>query len=85
MKQVRIAELKAGLSGFLRSVQHGESITVLDRNTAVARIIPVTDRPALRIRKPRGSLPLNQIPIPARMPIQTDVVALLLEERQNHR
>ncbi len=86
MRQVRIAELKAGLSGFLRSVQQGESITVLDRNTVVAQIIPAPDRPALRIRKPaRGSVPLNQIALPPPMPMTTGVVSLLLEERQNHR
>ena len=86
MKQVRIAELKARLSGFLRAVQQGETITVLDRNTAVAQIIPMRDRPALRIRKPaRGTAPLNKIPLPPPLQPHTDVVALLLEERQGHR
>ena len=41
MKQVRIAELKAKLSEFLRTVQGGESIAVFDRNTAIAQIVPI--------------------------------------------
>jgi antitoxin (DNA-binding transcriptional repressor) of toxin-antitoxin stability system len=36
MKTVKIAELKARLSEFLRIVQTGESIAVLDRNRPVA-------------------------------------------------
>ena len=52
MKQVRIAELKARLSEFLRTVQRGETLVVLDRNTAIAHIVPIRERTALRIRKP---------------------------------
>src|SRR5262245_22598611 len=41
MKQVRIAELKAKLSEYLRDVRRGETIAVLDRETPVAQIVPV--------------------------------------------
>jgi antitoxin (DNA-binding transcriptional repressor) of toxin-antitoxin stability system len=56
MKQVRIAELKAKLSEFLRAVQAGESFAVLDRNTAIAQIVPLHERPGIRIRKPINGL-----------------------------
>lgn len=86
MRQVRIAELKAKLSEYLRAVRRGETIAVLDRETPVAQIVPVRARSELRIRKPApGTPPLNRIrmPKPAKLPI--DVVELLLEERQGHR
>jgi prevent-host-death family protein len=86
MKQVRIAELKAKLSEFLRAVQAGESIAVLDRNTAIAQIIPMRERPGIQIRKPSaGSPPPNEVPLPRPLPLKIDVLELLLQERQNHR
>jgi prevent-host-death family protein len=86
MKQVRIAELKAKLSEFLRAVQGGESIAVFDRNTAIAQIVPIRERLGLRIRKPAsGSLPPNKVPLPKPLPLKIDVLEVLLEERQSHR
>ena len=86
MKQVRIAELKALLSEYLRAVRGGESITVLDRNTPITQLIPIRERSALRVRKPaRDTPPLNQVPVPKRSKLSVDVVQLLLEERQSHR
>lgn len=41
MKSVRIAELKSRLSEYLRAVRNGATVTVLDRNTPVAKIIPI--------------------------------------------
>jgi len=86
MKQVRIAELKARLSHYLRAVRRGETIAVLDRDTPVAHIVPVRDRPALRIRKPSpGTVPPNRVPSARPLKTNIDVVQLLLEERQSHR
>ena len=86
MKQVRIAELKARLSEYLRAVRRGETIAVLDRETPVAQIVPVRDRAALRIRKPApGTPPPNRVPLPKPLKISIDIVQLLLEERQSHR
>jgi antitoxin (DNA-binding transcriptional repressor) of toxin-antitoxin stability system len=86
MRQVGIAELKSRLSEFLRIVQGGESIAVLDRNRAVAQIIPMRDRPGLRIRKPASGSPTpGRVALPKVMPQKIDVVQLLLEERQSHR
>jgi prevent-host-death family protein len=87
MKEVGIAELKSRLSEFLRIVQGGESIAVLDRNRAVAQIIPIRERPGLRIRRPATGAPKpNKVALPKKSLIQKiDVVQLLLEERQSHR
>ena len=86
MRQVRIAELKARLSEYLRAVRGGETIAVLDRDTAIAQLSPIRERAALRIRKPaRGTPAPNRVPVPRSIKIQVDVVALLLEERQGHR
>ena len=86
MRQVRIAELKARLSEYLRAVRRGESIAVLDRETPVAQIVPVRHRSALRVRKPApGTPPPNRVPLPRPAKLGVDVVQLLLEERQGHR
>jgi prevent-host-death family protein len=86
MKQVRIAELKARLSEYLRAVKRGETIAVLDRETPVAQIIPIRDRTPLRIRKPAlGTPPPGRVPLPKPLKLNIDVVQMLLEERQLHR
>ncbi len=86
MQQVRIAELKARLSEYLRAVRRGETIAVLDRETLVAQIVPVRDRLALRIRKPAPGTPApNRVPLPKSANLDVDVVQLLLDERQGHR
>jgi prevent-host-death family protein len=41
MKQARIAELKNNLSQYVARVRAGETITVLDRNRPVARLVPI--------------------------------------------
>ena len=86
MKQVGIAELKSRLSEFLRVVQGGESIAVLDRNRAVAHIVPVLERPGLRIRKPATDSPKpNKVSLPQSIANKIDILELLMEERQSHR
>src|ERR1700730_17355624 len=86
MKEVRIAELKARLSEYLRAVRRGETISVLDRDTPVAQIVPIRERSALRIRKPTPGTPApNRVPLPKLTKQHIDVVHLLLEERQGAR
>jgi prevent-host-death family protein len=86
MRQVGIAELKSRLSEYLRAVRRGETISVLDRETPVAQIIPVREKSALSIRKPApGTAPLNRIPLPKPLALDVDIVQLLMEERQPHR
>jgi len=86
MKQVRIAELKARLSEYLRAVRRGETVAVLDRETPVAQIVPVRERAALRTRKPAPGTPRpNQVPLLKPLKLNMDLVQLLLEERQPRR
>ena len=87
MKTVGIAELKARLSEYLRGVRRGQEITVLDRETAIARIVPYAkDGAALNVRRPAAGTPgLQAIKLPPPLKIRTDVVALLLEDRQGQR
>jgi prevent-host-death family protein len=85
MKKVRIAQLKASLSGYLRAVRRGDTVTVLDRDTPVARIVPIR-QPGLHVRKPAPSAPpLNRVPLPPPIGLKLDVLQLLLEERQGQR
>jgi len=86
MKEVRIADLKARLSEYLRAVRGGETISVLDRETPVAQIVPVRERVALRVRKPApGTPPPNRVRLPKPLKSNVEIVDLLLEERQGHR
>ncbi len=87
MNTVRIADLKAKLSEHLQSVRRGHALTVLDRNTPVARIVPyASDSSRLAVRRPvPGSPRLSEIPLPPRLKSGQDIVALLLEDRRRDR
>ncbi len=78
MINVRIADLKARLSEHLRSVRDGRTVTVLDRDTPVARIIPIAT-PTLEVRKARRRL--RDLKLPPKPAKRTDSVALLLDDR----
>ena len=83
MKEVRIAELKARLSEHLRGVRRGRTLTVMDRDTPIARIIPYEGGPAtLTVRSPLPDAPkLAALRMPPPLALKTDVVRLLTEER----
>jgi prevent-host-death family protein len=79
MKAVGIADLKARLSEYLKSVRQGQSLTVLDRDTPVARIVPYAAEP-LEVRKATRRPSDLVLPSPPAAP--TDSLALLLDDRQ---
>lgn len=82
MSNVGIAELKAKLSEKLGDVRRGETITVLDRKTPIAMIIPIRfDHEPLRMRRAAGKRKLGRIPLPPPVDVKQDVVSLLLEDR----
>jgi prevent-host-death family protein len=87
MQTVRIADLKAKLSEYLRAVRGGATLTVLDRATPIARIVPFSREPApLRLRRPMPNAPaLHRVRLPPPLKLRVDAVALLLEERQGGR
>ena len=87
MDTVKIADLKARLSEHLRAVRRGRTLTVLDRDRAIARIVPYEGeaRP-LVVRSPRPGAPaLARVPLPPPLRSKVDILALLSEERQGDR
>jgi prevent-host-death family protein len=86
MKAVRIADLKARLSEHLRAVRKGHSITVLDRDTPIARLVPYEpDATGLVVRRRRGKTPFGKVRLPPPFPTDVDIVKLLLEDRRRGR
>ena len=79
MKAVRIAELKSRLSEHLRSVRKGRTLTVLDRDTPIARIVPYAAEPIEIRRATRRARNLELPPAPAS---PTDSLAALLDDRR---
>ncbi len=79
MSKVGIADLKAHLSHHLRKVRAGRTLTVLDRDTPVARIVPYqTDAPLEVQRATRAPRDLR-LPPPATPP--PDSLSVLLKDR----
>ena len=87
MRSVNIAELKAKLSEYLRHVRSGHELTVLDRNTPVARMVPFDDSAdIIRTRRPKRKHPsIQSVPLPPPLRLEFDIVDLLQEERQGER
>jgi prevent-host-death family protein len=90
-RKVGIAELKAHLSEYVRSVRDGGEWVVMDRQTPVARLGPYRAddspaRPGLRIRPPRGKYKsIADVPLPPPLDLDFDPAELLIELRQNER
>lgn len=82
MTDVGIAELKARLSHYLRLVGTGRTITIRDRKTAVARIVPHAgegEDGRLEIRRAVRHPSELELPPPPETP--TNSLATLLEDR----
>ena len=79
MARVRIADLKSRLSEHLRSVRKGRTLTVLDRDTPVARIIPYAAEP-LEVR--RATRRPRELELPRKPASPTDSLAVLLDDRR---
>ncbi len=78
-KGVGIADLKARLSEHLSAVRRGRTVTVLDRGTPIARIVPLgADTLEVRraTRQPRD---IPELPPPAN---KTNSLKLLLDDRR---
>lgn len=81
--RVGVAELKARLSEYLRRVRRGETVTVLDRDTEIARIVPLADADPLSVRRPSGGVArIQDVPLPPALKLEVDVLDLLSDERQ---
>jgi prevent-host-death family protein len=79
MKAVGIADLKARLSEYLRLVRKGRTLTVLDRGTPVARIVPCAPE-AVEVR--RAVRPLRDLVRPPRPAKPTNSLEVLLDDRR---
>lgn len=83
-KSVKVAELKAQLSAYLRAARRGEAVTVCDRDTPIARLIPYgTVAEPLTSRAPTRAWGSTTLPPPLGRPV--DSLTALLEERQSSR
>jgi len=83
MKAVKIADLKSHLSRHLRDVRAGRTLTVLDRDTPVARLVPIDSGEDVSITLPQPGTPtLANVKLPAVAKLTADVVALLLDDRR---
>jgi antitoxin (DNA-binding transcriptional repressor) of toxin-antitoxin stability system len=98
MKTVRVAELKAHLSAHLRMASAGEEVLVLDRNTPIARIVPVggleySDREKRLIAKgvltppsrPPGEPRYVPNPVKTEAPITKELMDAIWEEIRSDR
>ena len=83
-RTVKVAELKARLSAYLRAARRGHAVTVCDRDTPIARLVPyrLAGEP-LAVREPLRAL--HETPLPQPLGHRVDSLAALLEERQSSR
>jgi len=84
MKSVRVADLKGHLSEHLRAVRRGHPLTVMDRDTPIAQILPYRADPTnLAVRQPKpGARKPKDFQLPEPLKLRRDAVALLLADRR---
>ena len=84
---VRIAQLKARLSEYLRAVRKGSELTVYDRDQPIARVVPyAVSTGSFVVREPVTTYAtLGKIPLPPPARLAEDAVDLLLEDRRRER
>ena len=85
MRRVNIADLKARLSEHLRYVRRGHVLTILDRDTPVARVVPYEEPDVLRTRRPAGHRSVRAVRLPPPLTTTIDILELLRDERQSER
>ncbi len=70
------------MSAYLAKVRRGESVTILDRKTPIARIVPAAGEPVIVVHHPNpGAAKRLRRKSKVRTKRKVDVVAVLLEER----
>jgi prevent-host-death family protein len=86
-RTVGVAELKARLSEYLRSVRRGGDVVIHDRSEPIARLVPYAAGDArLIVREPAGRYAaVGRIPLPRPLKLDVDVVQVLLAERRSGR
>jgi len=79
MSRVGIADLKAHLSQHLRRVRGGRTLTVLDRDTPIAQIVPYDTEAPLEVR--RATRKPRELRLPPPSSARTDSLSVLLQDR----
>ncbi len=79
MIKVGIADLKAHLSEHLRKVRGGRTLTVVDRETPVAQIVPYGAQGPLEVR--RATRTPRELRVPRPPSSATDSLSVLLQDR----
>lgn len=79
MSRVGIADLKAHLSEHLRKVRRGRTLTVVDRDTPVAQIVPYDVEKPLEIRS--ATRKPAELRLPAPLEKVTDSLTVLMQDR----
>lgn len=83
-KTVKIAVLKAKLSAYLRAARRGHAVTVCDRDTPVARLVPyAVEGEPLGVRK--ATTAPGDVVLPSPLGRKVDSLAALLAEREPSR
>ena len=82
MKQAKVSELKARLSSYLAEVKSGDTVTVCERATPIARLVPFKgDAEDFEIRESRESIGRLTRIRPVRLRKKADVNKILRETR----
>lgn len=82
MKRANVSELKARLSGYLAEVRRGQTVEVCDRQTPIARIVPIErEADGLCVEEPRRPLSDLRTLKSVRMRRKLDVGRLLRNSR----
>ena len=83
-KTVKVAELKAQLSAYLRAARQGHAVTVCDRDTPVARLVPY-DTTEATLPSKRPTRKWGETSLPGPVGRRVDSLAALLADRQSSR
>ena len=85
-KRIRIADLKARLSEHIRYVKRGHTLTVLDRDTPVAQLVPVDSQSGLTVRHAAGvAKSVADVPLPPPLKLAADPLESLFADRNSGR
>lgn len=82
---VKIAEFKARLSEFLRSVRRGNSLTIMDRNTPIARVTPLETMGSGGLVIRPATKKASEIKLSPPLKKRIDSLKYLLEDRESGR
>jgi len=83
-RRVGVAEFKAKLSAYLRGGRRGAPLTLYDRDTPVARVVPLESRAGPLVVREAVTRPA-EVALPPPLARLIDSLAALLEERQGER